>query len=33
MEADGVFFCCAHCASKKGVHDFEDRLVTERSSA
>ena len=32
MEADGVFFCCAHCASKIGVHEFEDRLVTERSS-
>jgi Rieske Fe-S protein len=32
MEANGVFFCCAHCASQAGVHDFEDRLVTERSS-
>jgi hypothetical protein len=32
MEANGVFCCCAHCASQAGVYDFEDRLVTERSS-
>lgn len=30
MEADGVFFCCAHCASQYGVHEFEDRPVTEK---
>jgi len=32
MEADGVFYCCAHCASHDGIHDFEDRIVSERSS-
>lgn len=32
MEADGVFYCCAHCASRHGIHDFEDRIVSERSS-
>jgi Rieske Fe-S protein len=31
MEADGVFYCCAHCASRHGIHDLEDRVVTERS--
>ena len=33
MEANGVFFCCAHCASESGIHNFEDRLETERNSA
>jgi hypothetical protein len=33
MEADGVIYCCAHCASQHGIHDFEDRIVTERSMA
>lgn len=32
MEADGVFYCCAHCASQHGIYDFQDRIVTERSS-
>jgi hypothetical protein len=32
MEADGIFYCCAHCASQHGIHDFEDRIVSERSS-
>ncbi len=32
MEADGVFYCCAHCASQHGIHEFEDRIVSERSS-
>jgi Rieske Fe-S protein len=32
MEADGVFYCCAHCASQHGIHEFEDRIATERSS-
>jgi hypothetical protein len=26
MEADGVIFCCAHCASQVGVHGLEDRV-------
>jgi hypothetical protein len=26
MEADGVFYCCAHCASQQGVHEMEDRV-------
>jgi hypothetical protein len=25
MEASGSFFCCAHCASKHGIHNLEDR--------
>jgi hypothetical protein len=25
MEADGVFYCCAHCASQHGVQNLEDR--------
>ena len=33
MEADGVFYCCAHCASRHGIHDFEDRLEVKRSLA
>ena len=31
MEADGIFYCCAHCASQHGIHDFADRIVSERS--
>ena len=26
MEAVGVFYCCAHCASQHGVHELEDRV-------
>jgi hypothetical protein len=26
MEKDGIFFCCAHCAAKEGVHELEDRV-------
>jgi hypothetical protein len=26
MEADGVFYCCAHCASQHGVNELEDRV-------
>jgi hypothetical protein len=33
MEADGVFYCCAHCASQMGIHNFEDRVEFERSTA
>lgn len=25
-EADGVFYCCAHCASKSGVKGLDDRV-------
>ncbi|MDQ3397110.1 MAG: hypothetical protein M3511_04945 [Deinococcota bacterium] len=26
IEADGSFFCCAHCAEQKGVHEARDRV-------
>ncbi len=29
MEAEGVFFCCAHCAHEQGIHNFEDRVPQE----
>ena len=25
IEADGRFFCCAHCAAEEGVRDVADR--------
>jgi hypothetical protein len=25
IEADGRFYCCAHCAHAKGVHEVADR--------
>jgi hypothetical protein len=25
MEADGRFYCCAHCATQSGVHGLDDR--------
>ena len=25
VEADGLFYCCAHCASQQGEHKFKDR--------
>lgn len=25
LEADGIMFCCAHCAQQKGVSDLKDR--------
>jgi hypothetical protein len=25
VEASGSFYCCAHCASKKGVGEIKDR--------
>ena len=34
MEAEGVFYCCAHCASQHGVTEMEDRVeepATHRS--
>lgn len=32
MEADGVFYCCAHCANQHGIH-LTDRAAAERSPA
>ena len=32
MEVEGIFFCCAHCASEHGVHVLKDRLDLERNS-
>jgi hypothetical protein len=26
MEKDGIFFCCDHCAEKKGVMELNDRV-------
>jgi Rieske Fe-S protein len=26
LETDGVFYCCAHCASQKGVEALRDRV-------
>lgn len=26
VEANGSFYCCAHCASKEGVHALQDRI-------
>ena len=25
VEADGTFFCCAHCAEQEGVEELADR--------
>lgn len=33
MEANGVFYCCAHCADQQGVHFMADRVEAERSPA
>jgi hypothetical protein len=30
MEAGGVFYCCAHCASHSGVGQMRDRAETRR---
>lgn len=30
VEAGGVFYCCAHCATEHGVQGVEDRGVPER---
>lgn len=32
MEADGIYYCCAYCASQHGIH-LADRAETERSPA
>jgi Rieske Fe-S protein len=26
-EANGRFFCCAHCAGQQGVHALQDRVA------
>ena len=26
MEADGVFYCCAHCAAERGVGEMRDHI-------
>ena len=26
VEAEGKFYCCAHCAKKSGVHGVDDRV-------
>lgn len=26
VEADGQFFCCAHCARESGVSELQDRV-------
>lgn len=26
MEANGKFYCCAHCAEQSGIHGLEDRV-------
>lgn len=31
VEADGVHYCCAHCARRNGVRDLEDNVSMERS--
>ena len=33
MEANNVFYCCAHCANQDGVHDLEDRVEPEKRPA
>lgn len=33
VESHGVFYCCAHCASKDGIYDLEDRAMTEREES
>ena len=25
VEANGIFYCCAHCADQEGVHELADR--------
>jgi hypothetical protein len=30
MEANGVFYCCAHCADQQGVHFMADRFENDR---
>lgn len=30
MEANGAFYCCAHCAEQSGVHEMTDRTEREK---
>ena len=30
MEANGAFYCCAHCAEMHGIHAVQDRATPER---
>jgi hypothetical protein len=30
-EVNGIFYCCAHCASQNGIHHLVDRVEMERS--
>ncbi len=32
MEAEGLFFCCAHCADQYGIHAFEDRAEHDKEA-
>jgi len=33
VEAQGAFYCCAHCASKSGVAGLRDRADVAQASA
>lgn len=33
VEANGIFYCCAHCAGKDGILDLEDRAMSEREKS
>jgi hypothetical protein len=26
LEADGIFYCCAHCAKHEGITNLRDRV-------
>jgi hypothetical protein len=30
MEANGVHYCCAHCARRNGIQNLEDNVSMER---
>ena len=32
VEANEVFYCCAHCAAQNGVQNLKDHVVIERST-
>ena len=33
MEANGLFYCCAHCAGEEGIRDLEDHAMSEREKS
>jgi hypothetical protein len=33
MEANGVYYCCAHCAAQDGVQELTDRTDAEKIRA